>query len=107
MRGRWWNAVRPSQVIGNPQHPYTRGLLRCRPTIGSRRPLTPIPGEVPDLADLPAGCAFYQRCELARPACTGDPIPMATVGDGHYARCIQPRGYRRAAKDAEQVGLTV
>jgi oligopeptide/dipeptide ABC transporter ATP-binding protein len=96
-----------SQVIGDPQHPYTRGLLRCRPTLGSRRPITPIPGEVPDLANLPAGCAFLPRCELARAACAGEPIPMVTVGEGHYARCIQPTGYERLAEDAERVGLTV
>jgi oligopeptide/dipeptide ABC transporter ATP-binding protein len=96
-----------SQVIGDPRHPYTRGLLRCRPTIGVRRPITPIPGEVPDLANLSAGCAFRSRCDVAQPACAGEPIPMATVGENHYARCIQPTGYRRLAEDAERTGLTV
>ena len=95
------------QVIGDPQHPYTRGLLACRPNLSVRRPITPISGEVPDLTNLPAGCAFAPRCDAAQLICADGPIPMATVGDGHYVRCIQPTGYRRLTQDAERVGLTI
>ncbi len=78
------------QVIGNPQHPYTQGLLESRPRLGERgRRIHPIPGNVPDLVDLPEGCAFAPRCPYARPECTEGPIPFYPVGEnGHVARCI-------------------
>jgi oligopeptide/dipeptide ABC transporter ATP-binding protein len=57
----------PAQrVIQSPLHPYTRGLLRSRPSsdwrANHKRPLEVIPGELPDLANLPVGCAFETRC---------------------------------------------
>jgi oligopeptide/dipeptide ABC transporter ATP-binding protein len=58
------------QVIESPQHPYTRGLLACIPRISAKRSrIEPIPGNVPDLADVPPGCAFAPRCSWSnRPA---------------------------------------
>ena len=58
-------------VIQSPLHPYTQGLLRARPSTGAnhKRPLAVIPGEPPDLADLPVGCAFEARCPDARSVC--------------------------------------
>jgi oligopeptide/dipeptide ABC transporter ATP-binding protein len=60
-------------VIQAPLHPYTQGLLRARPTAvpGAKRklPLAVIPGEPPDLTDLPAGCAFEARCSDGRSLC--------------------------------------
>jgi oligopeptide/dipeptide ABC transporter ATP-binding protein len=65
------------QVIDDPQHPYTRGLLRCLPRIGKgRERIQPIPGLVPDLAVLPPGCAFAPRCDVVMPECSQEePIP--------------------------------
>ena len=58
-------------LYGQPQHPYTRGLLASVPRLdgpaGER--LVPIDGSPPDLAALPAGCAFAPRCTLAVDAC--------------------------------------
>ncbi|MFY9512421.1 MAG: ABC transporter ATP-binding protein, partial [Rubrivivax sp.] len=47
-------------------HPYTRGLFAARPRIGLARGtrLATIPGRVPELVDLPAGCPFAERCSL-------------------------------------------
>jgi len=59
-------------VIGHPLHPYTRGLLACRPrpTLdGARMPLLEIGGMVPALTALPPGCAFADRCAHVQPAC--------------------------------------
>jgi oligopeptide/dipeptide ABC transporter ATP-binding protein len=60
-------------VLQSPLHPYTQGLLRARPSNSSsanhKRPLPLIPGEPPDLADLPVGCAFEARCPDARSVC--------------------------------------
>lgn len=84
------------QVVENPQHPYTRGLLECVPQINAQRQrITPIPGEVPDLAKLPVGCAFAPRCEFARESCEQGPIPFVQVGSAHLARCIRHTQYQR------------
>ncbi len=93
------------QVIGEPQHPYTQGLLACRPGLSERKAIVPIQGEVPDLVNLPSGCAFQPRCEYAQPACEGEAILMSTVGHGHYVRCIRPSGYERRPVDGARLGL--
>jgi oligopeptide/dipeptide ABC transporter ATP-binding protein len=78
------------QVIEDPQHPYTRGLLRCLPRIGARRErIQPIPGLVPDLATLPPGCSFAPRCDVAMPECSqGDRVRLRPLPDGRLVRCL-------------------
>jgi oligopeptide/dipeptide ABC transporter ATP-binding protein len=76
-------------VTEEPKHPYTQGLLACIPRIsGERKKLTPIPGSVPDLIDLPVGCAFQPRCPKAREGCLGEDIPLIEIEDGRQVRCI-------------------
>jgi peptide/nickel transport system ATP-binding protein len=75
-------------------HPYSRGLFAARPRLGLARGtrLATIPGRVPALADMPAGCPFAQRCERAADDCRQSlPMPVS-VGPQHEARClhIQP-----------------
>ena len=72
-------------------HPYTRGLFAARPRLGLQRGtrLPTIPGLVPELADLPAGCPFAERCVLVIDACRNAAPPPARVGPGHEARCIR------------------
>jgi len=75
-------------VIEGPKHPYTQGLLDCIPRIGrARESLRPIPGNVPDLADLPSGCAFHPRCDRAYDACKEGEVPLVEV-DGRLVRCL-------------------
>jgi peptide/nickel transport system ATP-binding protein len=79
-------------VFTQPAHPYTRGLQAARPRIGLPRGtrLATIPGRVPALADMPAGCAFAERCPLAAEDCrVGRPpeVPLAAP-PGHAARCL-------------------
>ena len=79
-------------------HPYTRGLFGARPRLGAKRGtrLATIPGRVPELADLPQGCPFAQRCAWAIDACR-DVLPApAEVGAGHAARCIRLADLGRA-----------
>jgi oligopeptide/dipeptide ABC transporter ATP-binding protein len=96
------------QVIQQPQHPYTEGLLRCIPDISQRQPIQPIPGSVPDLADLPAGCAFAPRCPYARPVCAQGFFRLLAVdgnarpadyrsGEVHMARCLRLSNYELPA----------
>ena len=60
-----------SQDIAHPLHPYTQGLIASIPrmTQPRDRALNVIPGNIPDLGDMPAGCRFAPRCGCARPEC--------------------------------------
>lgn len=76
-----------AEVLRHPQHPYTRGLIASRPVPGERhRRLYSIPGQVPDLAALPAGCAFAGRCERATARCREAIPPL--LGERHRAACL-------------------
>ena len=84
-----------AEVYTHRAHPYTRGLYAARPRLGTprvngRKPrLTTIPGRVPELADLPPGCPFADRCAWAIDACRAAPPAPVEVGPGHEARCIR------------------
>jgi oligopeptide/dipeptide ABC transporter ATP-binding protein len=75
-------------IFYEPLHPYTRGLLRSIPVLGSRKKerLTSIPGLVPSLLALPAGCAFRPRCGERLPRCLEPPV-LREVSQDHAARC--------------------
>jgi peptide/nickel transport system ATP-binding protein len=72
-------------------HPYTQGLFRARPRLGARKGtrLTTIAGTVPDLADLPTGCPFAERCPLVIEKCRAALPPLVKLGSDHQARCIR------------------
>ena len=70
-------------VLTDPWHPYTAGLLHALPDAG----FTPIPGHPPELTALPDGCAFRPRCEVTE-HCSGDPAPTR-YGDRRVA-CHRP-----------------
>ncbi len=58
------------RIFANPQHPYTRALLRSHPSRVSRSErLVTIPGRVPSLLELPAGCKYEPRCDIALTKC--------------------------------------
>ena len=70
-----------------PRHPYTRALLGAVPKLGSKEPLASIAGQPPNLASLPAGCAFHPRCPEVLPRCASE-IPREIHDDhGGSARC--------------------
>ena len=74
-------------VLELPQHPYTQGLLAASPTL-ERRELTPIPGTVPQLTELPLGCAFAPRCGYRREECERAMPELRKAEDEHEARCV-------------------
>ena len=75
------------EVFRAPVHPYTRALLSSIPRMTDRcQRLAAIDGQPPDLAALPAGCAFAPRCPSAFDRCHEAP-PMFRPGDGRMARC--------------------
>ena len=84
-------------------HPYSQGLFAARPRLGAGRgaPLSTMPGSVPDMRDMPAGCPFANRCPIVIAAC-GDALPAPVeVAPGHFARCIRTAAVTLAAARAE------
>ncbi len=80
------------EVLDRPAHPYTRGLLACRPrlTLGAssaRSRLAEIPGTVPPLHLLKQGCAFAPRCAARIDRCDNETPPEVRIGPGHAASC--------------------
>ncbi len=80
-----------AQVFAHLAHPYTRGLYGARPRLGASKGtrLATIPGRVPELADLPPGCPFAERCPLVIDACRSAPPPPVRVGPDHIVRCLR------------------
>ncbi|MDQ2079868.1 ABC transporter ATP-binding protein [Xanthobacteraceae bacterium Astr-EGSB] len=77
-------------VMRNPSHPYTRGLLAS--TIhGARKGtrLEAIPGAPPRLDQLPQGCAFAPRCSLVGADCRDGDIAVVPRSDRHAVRCLR------------------
>ena len=77
-----------TEVLSQPRHPYTRGLLAAVPLLDAPRnaPLQDIPGTVPSPDAWPAGCAFAPRCADAQPRCHRDEPPENSV-DRRRFRC--------------------
>jgi oligopeptide/dipeptide ABC transporter ATP-binding protein len=88
--GQMMESGTTDQVIEDPRHPYTRGLLDCLPKISAKRDtIHPIPGLVPDLADLPPGCPFSPRCASVMASCTEvEAVPLKELPDGRSVRCL-------------------
>lgn len=85
------------EVIRNPKHPYTQGLIAALPQLDDLdRPLTPVPGDIPSPLERPPGCVFNTRCsQLVGPECTRL-IPHETDVDAdHKVAC---HIYREAAE---------
>jgi peptide/nickel transport system ATP-binding protein len=79
-------------LFADPRHPYTRGLMASIPTLPSRGAkaearLVEIPGIVPSLTNLPAGCAFAPRCALAIERCHEEQPPLQAWAADHFAAC--------------------
>jgi oligopeptide/dipeptide ABC transporter ATP-binding protein len=80
------------ELFNNPKHPYTAALIGSTPVLGETdKELTTIPGSVPNLINLPAGCKFAPRCQaridnnLER--CTDEEPDLKEVAVNHWARC--------------------
>jgi oligopeptide transport system ATP-binding protein len=80
----------PAELIfGDPQHPYTLGLLRSMPRLDEAMPeeLRTVPGQPPNLQALPPGCAFNDRCTYAFERCTEARPELAEIAPGHHKAC--------------------
>ena len=76
-------------IFNNPQHPYTRGLIKAipRPTLRDER-MDAIPGTVPLNPGEMVGCPFAPRCELAFERCEKEQPPLVPIGKSHFSACF-------------------
>lgn len=77
------------EIFKNPQHPYTKGLLRSLPRLDQAKhePLIPILGTPPDLIRPPAGCGFCARCDEAMEICARQDSAATQLSATHHAKC--------------------
>ena len=79
------------EIFKNPRHPYTQGLIRCLPKLGSGKAesvLYPIRGRVPPPDELPPGCLFAPRCDYVRDSCNAEQPQLRNLSEGHVTRCF-------------------
>ncbi len=75
-------------LFENPQHPYTKGLLKSIPSVDDDRlRLDPIKGLPPDLRYLPEGCNFCSRCDEKIDICTSINPDLVEIEKGHFVAC--------------------
>jgi len=90
--GRIVEEAPAERLFAAPVHPYTQGLLGALPPIeGERRPLTAIPGGVPEPSAMPPGCAFAPRCPQVRMECAIAPPPLTRTSAVQRAACVLAR----------------
>ena len=79
------------QIFEFTSHPYTQGLFQSLPSLeDSKAKLIPIPGMMPDPADLPEGCKFADRCPVCEERCRKTLPPLAEMEPEHLVRCFRP-----------------
>lgn len=79
-----------SEVLSQPLHPYTKGLLASIPRPGANyrtEKLVAIPGNIPDPVNPPSGCPFAPRCKFAKSICTQN-VSLKTLENGRQYHCI-------------------
>lgn len=78
-----------NELFLNPKHPYTIGLFNSIPDIESdETKLKPIKGLMPDPTNLPSGCPFHPRCDLAKPECSENIPKSIEVSENHFVKCL-------------------
>jgi oligopeptide/dipeptide ABC transporter ATP-binding protein len=85
--GREMEEAGVQTLFEHPKHPYTQALLESIPQVYALNPLKPIPGNVPEALNLPAGCPFHPRCSHVMDVCRAEMPPLLAVGRGQRAAC--------------------
>lgn len=89
--GRVVERGRTKELFARPAHPYTKGLLACRPSQGERgKPLATLPGTPPSFGEFPNGCAFAPRCPRAQDRCRAEDPGETNLGKERATRCFYP-----------------
>jgi oligopeptide/dipeptide ABC transporter ATP-binding protein len=86
--GRVAETAPASELLKNPKHPYTSGLIKCLPDITQEKErLESIPGTVPSLVNPPGGCLFNPRCSRVMAICRKEEPPPVVISRGHTVFC--------------------
>ncbi len=77
------------EVIRDPAHKYTQGLLKALPSLDDLdSPLTPVPGDIPSPLERPPGCVFHTRCSAAVERCKNEIPTMREYENDHQSACF-------------------
>jgi oligopeptide/dipeptide ABC transporter ATP-binding protein len=77
-------------IFESARHPYTKALLSSIPRLDIKQEnISSIPGDVPDLINLPPGCRFEPRCPFAQQQCRISTPIMAEIAPGHCVACFE------------------
>ena len=94
-------------LFARPEHPYTQALLAAMPRIdggATRGELQAIPGQPPDVRELPAGCPFTPRCAHAREGCESVSMELERVRLDHVTACPFVRSGDGSARSGTDQG---
>jgi oligopeptide/dipeptide ABC transporter ATP-binding protein len=85
------------EVLLDPRHPYTLGLVRSAPDLEYvQESLRPIPGSPPSLISPPPGCRFHPRCQFAEDDCRSEAVQLRVLPSGRATRCLHYERCREA-----------
>lgn len=87
--GKVFEQAPTRELFATPANPYTKGLLKSVPDPAHEqgKELYQIPGLPPDVAHLPPGCPFAERCDRAVELCTNEYPPFVQINEGHHSLC--------------------
>jgi oligopeptide transport system ATP-binding protein len=87
--GKVFEQASTEELFSKPANPYTKGLLKSVPDPAHEegKPLYQIPGLPPDVAHLPPGCPFAERCERAEDICGREFPPFVQINEDHHSLC--------------------
>ncbi len=87
--GKVFEKAPTAELFKNPANPYTKGLLKSVPDPAHEEgeDLYQIPGLPPDLAHMPSGCPFAERCERAEDVCSKEFPPFVQINENHHSLC--------------------
>ncbi len=86
--GRLVEEGKTDEIFENPNHPYTKALLREVPRLEDRKATyNPVQGEIPSPLDPPSGCHFHPRCPFAMPRCREEVPKLRQVAPGRRSAC--------------------
>jgi len=87
--GKVFESAPTGELFKTPANPYTKGLLKSVPDPAHEhgKALYQIPGLPPDVAHLPSGCPFAERCDRAREICSDEFPPFVQINANHHSLC--------------------
>jgi oligopeptide/dipeptide ABC transporter ATP-binding protein len=96
--GRVMEEADTTMLFTSPKHPYTEALLKAVPSVAETRTLEVIPGNIPNLIEVPSGCVFHPRCKYAKDICMKEIPSLEKADEGHYVACHRWRELKLEGK---------